>query len=76
MRAIWQILDIIARVLRFMGDEVLHQQPIQFDRPVQPQITNHNLFAPAQPVVPAYNAEKIESPVDAPKKDPATSNDM
>ena len=61
-------VDIIAQAA-VHGDEVLRQQPIQFDRPVQPQPA-----APAQPVVPAYNAEKIESPVDA-QEIPAASND-
>lgn len=50
----------------------MRQQPIQFDRPVQPQVQPQPA-APAQPVVP-YNAEKIESPVDA-QEIPAASND-
>ena len=47
-----------------METKSLRQQPIQFDRPVQPQVQPQPA-TPAQPVVPAYNAEKIESPVDA-----------
>ena len=65
-------VDIIAQAA-VHGDEVLRQQPIQFDRPVQPQVQPQPA-APAQPVVPAYNAEKIESPVDA-QEIPAASND-
>lgn len=65
-------VDIIAQAA-VHGDEVLRQQPIQFDRPVQPQVQPQPA-QPAQPVVPAYNAEKIESPVDA-QEIPATSND-
>ena len=65
-------VDIIAQTA-VHGDEVLRQQPIQFDRPVQPQVQPQPA-APAQPVVPAYNAEKIESPVDA-QEIPAASND-
>ena len=65
-------VDIIAQAA-VHGDEVLRQQPIQFDRPVQPQVQPQPA-APAQPVVPAYNAEKIESPVDA-HEIPAASND-
>lgn len=65
-------VDIIAQAA-VHGDEVLRQQPIQFDRPVQPQVQPQPA-APAQPVVPAYNAEKIESPVDA-REIPAASND-
>ncbi len=41
------------------GDEFLRQQPIQFDRPVQPQ-NNHNLLLQHKSVVPGIaNAEKI-----------------
>ena len=65
-------VDIIAQAA-VHGDEVLRQQPIQFDRPVQPQVQPQPA-APAQPVVPAYNAEKIESPVDT-QEIPAASND-
>lgn len=65
-------VDIIAQAA-VHGDEVLRQQPIQFDRPVQPQVQPQPA-TPAQPVVPAYNAEKIESPVDA-QEIPAASND-
>ena len=65
-------VDIIAQAA-VHGDEVLRQQPIQFDRPVQPQVQPQPA-QPAQPVVPAYNAEKIESPVDA-QEIPAASND-
>ena len=65
-------VDIIAQTA-VHGDEVLRQQPIQFDRPVQPQVQPQPA-QPAQPVVPAYNAEKIESPVDA-QEIPAASND-
>ena len=65
-------VDIIAQAA-VHGDEVLRQQPIQFDRPVQPQVQPQPA-APAQPVVPAYNAEKIESPVDA-QEIPVASND-
>ena len=66
-------VDIIAQAA-VHGDEVLRQQPIQFDRPVQPQVQPQPA-APAQPVVPAYNAEKIESPVDA-QEIPVASNDQ
>ena len=65
-------VDIIAQAA-VRGDEVLRQQPIQFDRPVQPQVQPQPA-APAQSVVPAYNAEKIESPVDA-QEIPVASND-
>ena len=65
-------VDIIAQAA-VHGDEVLRQQPIQFDRPVQPQVQPQPA-QPAQPVVPAYNAEKIESPVDT-QEIPAASND-
>lgn len=65
-------VDIIAQAA-VHGDEVLRQQPIQFDRPVQTQVQPQS--APtAQTVVPAYNAEKIDSPVDT-QEIPAAGND-
>ena len=65
-------VDILAQAA-VHGDQRLRQQPIQFDRPAQPQ-AQPQPATPAQPVVPAYNAEKIESPVDAPEI-PAANSD-
>ena len=65
-------VDILAQAA-VHGDQRLRQQPIQFDRPAQPQVQPQPAI-PAQPVVPAYNAEKIESPVAAPEI-PAANND-
>ena len=65
-------VDILAQAA-VHGDQRLRQQPIQFDRPAQPQAQPQPAI-PAQPVVPAYNAEKIESPVAAPEI-PAANSD-